>query len=154
MLINLTKVGMTLTCVTALSGSFALAVGPLPVQAANPQDIQRLIQTGECSGCDLSDANLEGVHVLGADLRGANLQGADLTEANFEGADLTGANLKDANLTAAYLTNATLDRADLTNANLSSARLYNAATFGAILNGINIQNAEIYGSGISAGGDY
>jgi uncharacterized protein YjbI with pentapeptide repeats len=60
------------------------------VQAGNPQQIQRLLQTGECIKCNLSGADLTGAHLIGSDLRGANLKGANLSRANIEGADFTG----------------------------------------------------------------
>jgi uncharacterized protein YjbI with pentapeptide repeats len=40
----------------------------------------------------------------------------------------------------------------MTNVNLSSARMYHAETFGAKLQGLNIQNAQVYESGIAVGG--
>ncbi|MER3476774.1 MAG: low-complexity protein, partial [Leptolyngbya sp. ERB_1_2] len=85
------KVGIALACFAAVSIA-------TPSQAENPQHVQRLLTTGECSGCNLAGANLKEIHALGADLRNANLEGANLTGANLEGADLTGANLKKANL--------------------------------------------------------
>lgn len=60
-------------------------------------NINVLITTNSCVGCDLAYAVL-----WGADLRGANLSGADLKDAN-----LTGANLSNADLTGADLRYAT-----------------------------------------------
>lgn len=65
--------------------------------------VEKLLETRECPGCDLKNANLQG-----ADLSGVNLERANLEGANLEGAKLGNANLKRANLTKANL-----DRADL-----------------------------------------
>ncbi|MFM7191189.1 MAG: pentapeptide repeat-containing protein, partial [Microcystaceae cyanobacterium] len=54
-----------------------LAWGTL-VQAQNPAQVQKLLTTGECPGCDLRGADLSGAHLIGADLRNAKLQGANL----------------------------------------------------------------------------
>ncbi|MEM1427418.1 MAG: pentapeptide repeat-containing protein, partial [Cyanobacteria bacterium P01_H01_bin.130] len=71
--------------------------------AAEPNDLQTLRDSGLCGGCDLSNADLSGqdlsdTHLIGADLRGANLRYANLSHANLEGADLAGADLTGANL--------------------------------------------------------
>jgi uncharacterized protein YjbI with pentapeptide repeats len=65
--------------------------------------VEKLLQTRECPGCDLRNANLQG-----ADLSGVNLEGANLKGANLEGAKLGNANLKRVNFTQANL-----ERADL-----------------------------------------
>ncbi len=83
-------------------GSLASLLLINPVGAENPQQVQQLLNTRECPGCDLRGADLRGAHLIGADLRKANLQGANLEEANLEGADLTDANLEGANLTGSF----------------------------------------------------
>ncbi len=125
----------------------------LPSQAAKPEDVQRLLQTQACPGCDLSNADLSYAHLIGADLREANLQGANLEGANLEGADMTGADLRNAQLFNTYLTNASLNRSNLANANLTNAIAFHVDTRGANLSNLTIAGAEIYGSGISVGGE-
>lgn len=125
----------------------------LPSQAARPEDVQQLLQTQACPGCDLSDADLSYAHLIGADLREANLQGANLEGANLEGADMTGADLRNARLFETYLTNASLNRSNLANADLTNAIAFHADTRGANLSNLTIAGAEIYGSGISIGGE-
>jgi uncharacterized protein YjbI with pentapeptide repeats len=125
----------------------------LPSSAAEPADIQRLLQSGACAGCDLSNADLSHTHLIGADLREANLQGANLAGANLEGADLTGADLRGAQLYKTYLTNASLNRSNLANVNMTGAIAFYTDTRGANLSNLTIIGAEIYGSGISIGGD-
>lgn len=61
--------------------------------AFDADDLKKLKDTGECTQCDLREANLEG---------------ANLMDANLEGTDLSGANLKDANLNLARMKGAIL----------------------------------------------
>lgn len=56
--------------------------------------LKRLLETKQCPGCDLRNADLRGANLSYADLRGANLSNADLRGANLTGADLRGANLQ------------------------------------------------------------
>jgi len=85
-------------------------------------NVQTLLSSDSCVGCNLSGANL-----IGADLSGGNLSNADLSDANLTGAflaqsDLCGANLSGADLCGANLSMASLDGAtNLSGANLSGA---------------------------------
>ncbi|SMP62655.1 Pentapeptide repeat-containing protein [Desulfonatronum zhilinae] len=81
--------------------------------AWNQADLDKLLETKECNGCDLSGALL-----YGEDLSGAGLVGAKLDAAQMQGANLSGANLTGANLHQADLTGANLSGAILTNTNL------------------------------------
>ncbi|MGD1941464.1 MAG: pentapeptide repeat-containing protein [Leptolyngbyaceae cyanobacterium] len=128
----------------------ALAESPIP-ENYDPLDVQRLLTTNLCPGCDLADTDLSGAHLIGADLRDADLTGANLSWVNLEGADLTGADLTEANLTGAFLTNATLIDADLDNANLAQAQLYFVDFTGASLDNVNLAGATIVGTPISIG---
>jgi uncharacterized protein YjbI with pentapeptide repeats len=146
--------GQALQLSTAMAiGIMAMASLALPGVAAQPADIQQLMQSGACPGCDLAGADLSDTHLIGADLREANLQGANLAGANLEGADLTGADLRGAQMTKTYLTNASLNRSNLANANLTGAIAFYADTRGANLSNLTIAGAQIFGSGISIGGD-
>jgi uncharacterized protein YjbI with pentapeptide repeats len=85
---------------------------------ADPRDVQRLKQTGECERCNL----------VGADLRNANLRDAKLKDANLEAANLSGANLqntnfKRANLRAVNFRNAIIRDTDFSEANLKDAMI-------------------------------
>lgn len=103
-----------LTALTVAATMFASSAS-----AFDPDDLQKLKDTGECMGCDLSGAN------LGMD---ANLEGANLARA-----DLEGANLFKANLFKAFLVDADLTDARLLSANLEDASLRGAAMRGVIL---------------------
>ena len=76
-LIFLLTVILSFTCLTDNSFGYS------------ESDLQKLLSTKECVGCDLSGADLSGL-----DLREADLTEANLTEANLKGANLKGANLK------------------------------------------------------------
>src|SRR6476661_8014795 len=89
----------------------------VPTKAANPEHIKKLLETKECSECDLSEANLSGANLSFAILINANLRGANLKGANLKNADLTRANLNHA-----YLTQANLDQTNLTGASTTATR--------------------------------
>ena len=71
--------------------------------AFDPAHLKRLMETNECKGCELSNANLLGAKLRGAILASADLRNAILREANITGANLGGADLTGANLTRAYM---------------------------------------------------
>ncbi len=95
---------------TLPAGSWSTGV----LHAASPAQVRHLLNSRECAGCDLQDAqlvnrNLNSAHLVGANLErallsGATLRGAVLKNANFFGADLRGTDLTgatDANLAGA-----------------------------------------------------
>ena len=59
--------------------------------AVDPDDLQKLKDTGNCAMCDLTGANLRSAKLVGANLTRTNLEGAKL-----RGADLTGVYMKGA----------------------------------------------------------
>ena len=126
----------------------------LPAGAANPADIAKLVETGACKACDLTDANLVGEHLIGVDLRDADLSGAMLNHANLEGADLTGATLVDTDFTGAFLTNALLDDALIRNVDFSQSTLYYTSVDGADVDSVTLVGADVLNTPISVGGSY
>ncbi|MBC7823191.1 MAG: pentapeptide repeat-containing protein, partial [Candidatus Parcubacteria bacterium] len=69
----------------AIAFSLSLTLGAA-VMAANPTQVQKLLNSGECVNCDLSEASLysyvlDGVNLTGANLSGAALQGSKLNSA-------------------------------------------------------------------------
>jgi uncharacterized protein YjbI with pentapeptide repeats len=72
------KMKRTVTALTLAATMFASSAS-----AFDPDDRQKLKDTGECEECDLSGAVL-----AWADLEGANLGGANLEYANMNGAIL------------------------------------------------------------------
>lgn len=98
-------------------GLLALASIAAPAAAFDQADLDRLLETKNCPGCDLSGADLSGRNLAEADLSGANLRGANLENANLTNANLAGANLDNTNLFYAYLPGA-----DVTDATFLGAR--------------------------------
>lgn len=125
-----------------------------PIQAEKSNELNRLLSTGECVGCNLVGVDLTGAHLLGVDLRNANLQGAILVNANLEGADLAGANLQGANFTAAFVSGTNFSNANLTQVNFTQAKLIDSEVAGAVLQDITLTDAEVFNTAISIGGEY
>ena len=114
-------------CCLSLAVVLLCGFGTIEADAAAPrsavqQNVQRLLKTKTCPGCDLSGANLNQCKLENANLEGANLAGAQLSLA-----DLSGANLRKANLQKANLSGADLGHTDLEGANLTGAVLEGAA---------------------------
>jgi uncharacterized protein YjbI with pentapeptide repeats len=76
------------------------------LKAENKDQVQQLITTGKCAGCDLQKAQLMNLALESADLTNADLSGAlvyrvNLRAANFSGAILAGTNFGGSDLTGA-----------------------------------------------------
>ena len=92
------------------------------------ENLEKLVQTKSCKGCNLSGLNLNRMDLAGVDLEGAdlscttmflnNLAGANLQNSTLTGAKFGGADLGDADLRGADLRGASLDGAYLGGANL------------------------------------
>ncbi|TVQ19542.1 MAG: hypothetical protein EA367_11350 [Leptolyngbya sp. DLM2.Bin15] len=106
-----------------------------PARAENLVHLQQLMNTRECTGCDLFNAGLVNSNLSGVNLAGADLRNANLNRANLRGANLQGANLRGAVLSYADLTSADLRGADLTGADLREAYLTDSNMTGAVLTG-------------------
>ena len=76
-------------------------------------NLQKLLKTGSCRECDLSEINFTRM-----DLSGADLEKADLSLCKFSLANLSRANLRGAKLNGATFGGADLGNADLTGADL------------------------------------
>ncbi|MEN8198443.1 MAG: pentapeptide repeat-containing protein [Thermodesulfobacteriota bacterium] len=105
-------------------------------QAEVLKNIELLLDTNRCYGCNLAGADLSDENLDEADLEGADLSNANLREADLEGANLKGANLSGANLSGADLSEADLYRAVLSNADLSEANLEDTLLDDADLSGV------------------
>ncbi|MFT5698050.1 MAG: hypothetical protein ACI8ZB_000904 [Desulforhopalus sp.] len=100
-------------------------------------NLEQLLKTKKCYGCDLSGLDIAGENLEDADLEKANLSGSNLEKADLEGANLKGAILVGANLTKANLKNADLYKANLTGADLTGAKQKNVSFDGALLDGVS-----------------
>ena len=99
-----------------------------PCLAAETQQLLRLLETRQCTGCRLQDADL-----VQADLRDGNLSRAQLQRANLSGARLDGVNLRGANLSFTAMQGASLRGADLRGATLLGTDLRRSDLNGALL---------------------
>lgn len=99
-----------------------------PASGAETQQWMRLLETRQCPGCRLQDADL-----VQADLRDANLSRAQLQRANLSGARLDGANFRGADLSFTSLQGSTLRGADLRGATLLGTDLRQSDLSGALL---------------------
>ncbi|WP_435137709.1 pentapeptide repeat-containing protein [Pseudopelagicola sp. nBUS_19] len=122
----------TLTALTVAATMFASSAS-----AFDPDDLQKLKDTGDCVNCDLE----------GADLMIANLTGANLGGANLGGAYLAGANLIAAILTDAYLIGANMNGANLKAADLEGADLFRTKMNGATLCNTTMPDGSVFYSG-------
>jgi Pentapeptide repeats (8 copies) len=133
--------------------------------AYNTADLNQLISTNKCVGCDLSGADLSRRQLANADLQAANLVGAKLTSTNLSGAKLGGANLTGADLTNTNLSQAVLQAAslidvnfigtnltntDLTYANLVNTNFRRATLRNTNLGGANLALADFTGANLTA----
>ena len=114
-----------------------------PVEAAPKGDaaVIQLLQTQQCRGCGLADADL--VH---AQLRDADLESARLQRANLSQAQLDGANLRNADLSFTSLQGASLRGADLSGSRLIGTDLRDADLTGAVLDTNALEQAHWNGA--------
>ncbi len=131
-----------------------LQLGIIPAAYGyNPADLNTLITTNKCIGCDLSGVDLSRKQLVNADLQAANLVGAKLAGANLTGAKLGGANLTGADLTSTNLSGAVMQAAslidvnfvdtNLTRTDLTYANLVNTNFSRAILRQTNLGAANL-----------
>lgn len=128
---------MRLFSLASATVALGLAVAS-PARAEDIAQLQQLLATRSCQGCQLQQAGL--VH---ANLTGADLSGADLTFANLSQANLVGANLSGANLTGAMLQGANLSGANLQGAILNGTDLRRAFLYGANMEGVDLSSTYI-----------
>jgi len=96
----------------------------------------------QCSGANLSGADLSHVNFYGADLHNANLQGANLSYVRLQHANLQGANLSGTNMHQVLAWRANVKSASLTGANLAGAVFTDANFDGSQLDYAHLQHLE------------
>jgi hypothetical protein len=130
---------------TILAAALALVTVPAWSAQADPaKDLQKLLTTNRCEGCDLS-----GVNLIGIDLSNAQLQGAKLNAANLSGADLSGANLMKVSAVGTSFMGANLQKVNLVKASLIYANLARAQLNDAVLQGTDLQGANLVGADLN-----
>jgi uncharacterized protein YjbI with pentapeptide repeats len=100
---------------SAALGVVMCAAAAMTVRGQNLDQVQQLVTTRVCPGCDLHNATIIDKNLNRANLKGANLSGANLYKTTLHNAQLKGANFAGAALFGADLTGAT-------NANLAGAK--------------------------------
>jgi uncharacterized protein YjbI with pentapeptide repeats len=123
------RTSLVIACVMAFAFGDADIVSSAPSVTAK-ENLEKLIKTNSCKGCDLAGLNLNRMEFSGADLEGADLSLAKLFLTN-----LSGANLKNAILTGAGFGGADLGEADLRGADLRGTSLDGAYLGGTLLDG-------------------
>ena len=95
-------------------------------QAANANDLIKLLTTRSCPDCKLTNEDLVHADLREADLSGAHLQRANLSQARLEGANLRGSDLSFTNLRGASLRGSDLRGSRLTGTDLRETDLTDA----------------------------
>ena len=113
------------------------------IPVGNPEHMQQLLTSNNCTDCDLRGASLAGANLQQTNLKGSNLRGVNLEGANLEGANLEGCNLRWANLEGANLQGADLSTKGVMPTNLRHAILRNADLSNAKLDGANLDKADL-----------
>lgn len=129
-------------CLWLITFSPAAIAGEVSI--AVKENVNTLIQTKSCPGCDLSGADLNRL-----DLSGANLEGADLSGAKVFLADLTNTNLKNAKLQGAGFGGTDMAGADLRGADLRGVDLSGVYLDGAKIDGEFITTTPFEKEGIT-----
>lgn len=111
----------------SLLASLMLGLG---ASAQEIDPVERLINTKQCPGCDLSGEDLSNLDLGEANLSGADLSNANLRNTMLAGANLSYATLRGANLTLAVLIGANLSDADFSYTNLTDTNLFRAKSTG------------------------
>ena len=132
-----------------ITGITAIALLPVYTQAANPNDLQKLLDSQKTVTpihLDLSNTDLRRYPFTPGKI---DLSEADLSHSNLSGVDLSKINLEGANLSYADLSNATLNQSNLSHANLSHANLSGARIIGSDLSGANLTCANLNSADVS-----
>jgi len=113
----------------------------VPFQAAKAYDaaqLQRLLATGACVGCDLRGVDLSGLSLDNIRLSWSDLTDSNLRGVSMRGVNLVGADLHNADLTNADLRGSVLKKANLTGVDLSEVHLIGSDLRGAILSHMDV----------------
>ncbi|MFN3537021.1 MAG: pentapeptide repeat-containing protein [Brevundimonas sp.] len=130
---------------TVLAALAVLALAT-PAMAQNAGQVARAVSGSSCPGCNLFQADFNGLERAGLDFSRARLRQADLSLAVLNRASFAGADLRDIEAYGGVFSSASFAGADLTNASLVGTHLRGAAFAGATLTGANLSGADMAGS--------
>lgn len=115
-------------------------------KVTSEENLEQLIKTRSCRGCDLSGLTLNRL-----DLSGVDLEGADLSLSKLHLTNLSGANLKNTKLKGTAFGGADLGGADLRGADLQDTSLDNAYLGEALLDDDRATSLGLKGSNSDMG---
>lgn len=126
----------------------ALAVLSLaaPAMAQNAGQVSRAVSGASCPGCNLFQADFNGLERSGLDFSRARLRQADLSLTIMNRARFSNADLRDVEAYGGVFSSASFAGADLTNASLVGTYLRGANFAGATLVGANLSGADLAGA--------
>lgn len=126
----------------------ALAVLALasPALAQNASQIARAAGGSSCPGCNLFQAEFNGLQATGLDFSGARLRQADLSLTVLNRARFNRADLRDVNAYGGVFSSASFSGANLTNAGFVGTYLRGANFSGATLTGADFSGADLTGA--------
>lgn len=117
---------------SVLIGSLSLLLAAFSAQAADDISVDAVRAGNDCSGCDLTGAELTWMSGVDRNFSFSNFAGGDLYRSLLPGANFAGAVLTDVNFRMSDLGHADLQGAILSGANLEGVNLEGAAVGGAI----------------------
>ncbi|NEQ52468.1 MAG: pentapeptide repeat-containing protein [Leptolyngbya sp. SIO3F4] len=133
-----------LVALPVVTASSLLLVNIPKAEAVNEDDLKRLLETKECPGCNLQEADLRRLDLSGANLEGANLKNANFFYAILDGANLSGADLGSTNLSYVSAIPLLSDLTDSTGERLEiPAKFIGADLTGALMNYGDFSGADM-----------
>lgn len=127
------------------------SLGALPAWAYNPAHLLQLQNTGICTSCDLSNADLTTgsvtkiINVSGSNLKSANVSSrTDLAGTNFQGTDLSSAIFANSQGTGANFKNAVADGADFRQASFVNSKADGSSFVNAVLDDADFTGGFFY----------
>jgi len=130
----------------AILGLALALTATLPAQAQNATQIGRSRAGASCPGCNLFQADFNGLEMRARNFGGARLRQADLGLAVMNRTNFAGADLRDVEAYGGVFTGASFARANLSHASFVGTYLQGADFRGAILQGANFSGAEMDGA--------
>lgn len=130
---------------TVIAALAALALAS-PAMAQNAGQIARAVGGSSCPGCNLFQAEFNGLQATGLDFSGARLRQADLSLTVLNRARFNRADLRDVNAYGGVFSSASFAGANMTNAGFVGTYLRGANFSGATLVGTDFSGADLTGA--------
>ena len=127
----------------AVAGFLLALAAALPAQAQNAGQVGRSRAGASCPGCNLFQADFNGLQMRARNFSHARLRQADLSLTVMHRTTFAGADLRDVEAYGGVFTGTDFAGANLTNASFVGSYLQGANFRGAILDGTNFSGAEM-----------